>query len=335
MASDRPPRPATQSDVAREVGVSRTLVSFAFRGAPGVSDETKQAIFAAAKRLGYRPNAVAADLARKHRSAVGLYLLDIRNEIYADILSGVRTALSQEPNRLILSVSRSVDGEDRGAVESLIEARVGIIIAATLLDPDEAVHEMAASVPLVSVTRPVAGVDSVYSDDSFGARAAVEHLLTLGHTRIAHLAGPAHDGHVVRRRSYEQAMRRAGLVPQTLCADDFTQESGHRAAARLLGQADRPTAIFCHNDQLALGTREAAYAMGLSIPRDLSLIGYDNSRTAGLHGIDLTSVDLHAARLGEAAGQVALERLRNPEAPAADRRFTPRLVVRSSTARPA
>jgi DNA-binding LacI/PurR family transcriptional regulator len=118
MASDRPPRPATQSDVAREVGVSRTLVSFAFRGAPGVSDETKQAIFAAAKRLGYRPNAVAADLARKHRSAVGLYLLDIRNEIYADILSGVRTALSQEPNRLILSVSRSVDGEDRGAVES-------------------------------------------------------------------------------------------------------------------------------------------------------------------------------------------------------------------------
>ncbi|WNZ05822.1 substrate-binding domain-containing protein [Paenarthrobacter ureafaciens] len=102
-----------------------------------------------------------------------------------------------------------------------------------------------------------------------------------------------------------------------------------------MGQADRPTAIFCHNDQLALGTREAAYAMGLSIPRDLSLIGYDNSRTAGLHGIDLTSVDLHAARLGEAAGQVALERLRNPEAPAADRRFTPRLVVRSSTARPA
>lgn len=332
---NHPRRAATQSDVAREVGVSRTLVSFAFRGAPGVSGETKQAIFEAARRLGYRPNAVAADLARKHRSAVGLYMLDIRNEIYADILSGVRTALAHEHNRLILSVSRSVDGEDRGALESLIEARVGIIIAATLLDTDEEVHDMARTVSLVSVTRPVEGVDSVYSDDAFGARAATEHLLGLGHTRIAHLAGPVHDGHVVRRRAYEQTMRDAGLVPQTVCADDFTQQSGERAAATILEQNDRPTAIFCHNDQLALGTREAAYAKGLSIPEDLSLIGYDNSRTAGLHGIDLSSVDLHAVQLGVAAGEVALHRLANPDGPPADRKFTPKLVLRHSTARPA
>ncbi|MFK0007291.1 LacI family DNA-binding transcriptional regulator [Paenarthrobacter sp. NPDC090520] len=335
MASENQQRrAATQSDVAREVGVSRTLVSFAFRGAPGVSGETKEAIFEAARRLGYRPNAVAADLARKHRSAVGLYLMDIRNEIYADILSGVRTALAQQHNRLILSVSRSADGEDRGALESLIEARVGIIIAATLLDPDHDVHEMARSVSLVSVTRPVEGVDSVYSDDAYGARVATEHLLGLGHTRITHLAGLAYDGHLVRRRAYEQTMRDAGLVPQTVCADDFTQDSGERAAARILDQADRPTALFCHNDQLALGAREAAYARGISIPGDLSLIGYDNSRTARLHGIDLTSVDLHAVQLGEAAGEVALERLANPDGPPADRKFMPQLVLRRSTARP-
>lgn len=331
MVLDRQHRPATQSDVAREVGVSRTLVSFAFRGAPGVSEETKQAIFDAAKRLGYRPNAVAADLARKHRSAVGLYLMDIRNEVYADILSGVRTALPQDRNRLILSVSRSVDGVDPGALESLIEARVGIIIAATLLDSDEHVLEMAQVVPLVSVTRQVVGVDSVYSDDAAGARAATEHLIGLGHTRIAHLAGPIYDGHVVRRQSYDQTMRDAGLTPQTLSADDFTQDAGQRAAAYLLDQLDRPTAIFTHNDQLALGAREAAYAKGLSIPSDLSLIGYDNSRTASLHGIGLTSVDLHAVELGQIAGTVALERLNNPDAPVADKRLTPQLVLRNST----
>ncbi|WP_347110391.1 LacI family DNA-binding transcriptional regulator [Paenarthrobacter sp. S56] len=330
-----PRRAATQSDVAREVGVSRTLVSFAFRGTPGVSAETRQAIFDAAKRLGYRPNAVAADLASKHRSAVGLYLMDIRNEIYADILSGVRTALSEGRNRLILSVSRSVDGEDRGALESLIEARVGIIIAATLLESDEEVHEMAATVPLVSVTRRVEGVDSVYSDDAMGARAATGHLLALGHTRIAHLAGPAYDGHIARRRAYEETMHDAGLAHQTLQADDFTQDSGYRAAGHLLDQTDRPSAIFTHNDQLALGVREAAYARGLSIPRDLSLVGYDNSRTAGLHGIDLTSVDLHAVALGQAAGVVALERLADPDGPRAHRRLTPQLVVRQSTAPPA
>lgn len=335
MVIDNRRRSATQSDVAKEVGVSRTLVSFAFRGAPGVSEETKQAIFLAAKRLGYRPNAVAADLARKHRSAVGLYLMDIRNEVYADILSGVRTALPQNGNRLILSVSRSVDGEDQGALESLIEARVGIVIAATLLDSDERVHELARIVPLVSVTRPVEGVDSVYSDDAAGARAATEHLISLGHTRIAHLAGPVHDGHTLRRRSYAQTMRDAGLKPLVLAAEDFTQDAGQRAAAELLGMADRPTAIFTHNDQLAFGAREAAYAMGLSVPSELSLVGYDNSRTSGLHGIELTSVDLRAVELGQIAGAVALERLGNPEGPIADRRLTPQLVLRSSTAPPA
>ncbi|MFE4198264.1 LacI family DNA-binding transcriptional regulator [Paenarthrobacter sp. NPDC056912] len=334
MAPDHRHRPATQSDVAREVGVSRTLVSFAFRGAPGVSGQTRQAIFDAAKRLGYRPNAAAADLARKHRSAVGLHLMDIRNEVYADILSGVRMALPQDSNRLILSVSRSVDGVDQGALESLIEARVGIIIAATLLDSDEHVRELARIVPLVSVTRPVDGVDSVYSDDAAGARAATQHLLGLGHTRIAHLAGPLYDGHIVRRQSYEQTMRDAGLKPLTLAADDFTQDAAQRAATQLLLEADRPTAIFTHNDQFALGAREATYALGLSIPRDVSLVGYDNSRTARLHGIELTSVDLHAVELGQWAGAVALDRLNDPEVPIADKKLAPELVVRTSTAPP-
>lgn len=334
MTLERQHRPATQADVAREVGVSRTLVSFAFRGAAGVSDETKEAIFDAAKRLGYRHNAAAAALASKSRTAVGLYLLDLRNEVFSDVLNGVRLALPQARNRLILSVARSIGGEDQGAVDSLIEARVGIIIAATLLETDERVRELAQTVPVVSVTRRVEGVDSVYPDDRAGARAAVEHLLGLGHTRIAHLAGPPFDGHTVRQETYEQVMRDAGLSPRTVVAGDFTQEAGERAAAELLGGPGRPTAVFTHNDQFALGVREAAYGMGLTVPGDLSLVGYDDSRTARLHGIDLTSVDMHAVELGKIAGGVALERLSNPGAPIADRCVTPRLVVRGSTAPP-
>ena len=117
MSIQRPHRPATQADVAREVGVSRTLVSFAFRDAAGVSPETRQAIFDAAKRLGYRHNAAAAALASKSRTAVGLYLLDLRNEVYSDVLNGVRLALPQAGNRLILSVSRSIGGVDQGAMD--------------------------------------------------------------------------------------------------------------------------------------------------------------------------------------------------------------------------
>ena len=127
-------------------------------------------------------------------------------------------------------------------------------------------------------------------------------------------------------------MRDAGLVPWTVPADDFTQDAGQRAAAELLDSVDRPTAIFTHNDQFALAAREAAYARHLAIPGDLSLVGYDNSRTGRLHGIDLTSVDLHAVELGRIAGTVAMERLNDPDAPMADKRLAPELVVRNSTA---
>jgi DNA-binding LacI/PurR family transcriptional regulator len=327
------PRPVTQEDVARAVGVSRTLVSFAFRGAPGVSAEMRQTILAAAKELGYRHNAAAADLASKQASAIGLFLLDLRNEVYADIFQGVREAVGDARNRLILSVSQSTGEIDRGSVDSLIEARVGIIIAATLLDSDARVRELAASVPIVNVTRRVSGVDSVYSDDWAGARAATQHLLGLGHTRIAHVTAMQYEGHEGRRRSYSAAMHNAGLAPEVVIADDYTQLAAERAAAVLLKGTDRPTAVFAHNDEMALGVREAGYAAGLSIPRDLSIVGYDNSRIAQLHGIDLTSVDMQARELGRSAGVAALNRLAAPDTPIVDRCTEPRLIIRNSTAR--
>ena len=338
-------RPATQADVARAVGVSRTLVSFAFRGAPGVSEETRQAILDAAKRLGYRPNAAAADLARKRASAVGLHLLDLRNEVYADVFAGVREALAPTAHRIILGVAHTSDGVgesvgnggtggDEADLGPLIEARVGVVIAATLIDPDERVRALALDVPIVSVARRVEGVDSVYSDDEAGSRAATEHLLGLGHTRIAHVTGPYHEGMHARRRAYDAVMHDAGLPPRVVTAPGYSLAAGEAAARELLAGPDRPTAVVAHNDQLALGVRETALRRGLRVPEDLSLTGYDDSRTAGLAGIDLTSVDLGARALGLAAGRAALTRLAHPDAPAVDECSQPRLVVRGSTAPP-
>ncbi|MGT2462705.1 LacI family DNA-binding transcriptional regulator [Sinomonas atrocyanea] len=336
-SSPRPPRPATQADVAREVGVSRTLVSFAFRNAPGVSEETRHAILEAARRLGYRPNRIAADLARKRAATVGLYLLDLHNEVYADIFAGVREALEGSGVRLILSVGdvrRRGGAEPGDEVESLLEARVGVVIAATLTGPDASLREAAAAVPLVSVARRIEGVDSIYSDDAAGARAATEHLLDLGHTRIVHLTGPRWEGHTERQRAYREAMHDAGLPPRVVAAPEFTFEAAQAAAARILEGPDRPTAVFAHNDQMALGVREAAEALGLRVPGDLSVVGYDDSRIARLAGIRLTSVDLDAHALGSAAGAAALARLADPSGPAVDRCSAPRLVVRTSTAPP-
>jgi len=318
--------------VAREVGVSRTLVSFAFRGVPGVGDDTKRAIFEAAERLGYRHNVVAADLASKRPSTIGLYLLDFRNEVYAEIFRGVRDALNPARNRLILAVSDADEPADDNAVDSLVDARVGVIIAATLFLPDDRVRALSRTVPVVNVARQIDGMDSVYADNVAGARIATQHLLDLGHRRIAHLTGPEHEGHLQRRQAYAEVMRAAGLTPQVVIAPGYSQDAAERAARAMLDVADRPTAVFAHNDQIALGAREAAHALGLRVPDDLSLVGYDNSRITRLHGIDLTSIDQDARGLGREAGVAALVRLRDPDAPPADRNRQPSLVVRGSTA---
>jgi DNA-binding LacI/PurR family transcriptional regulator len=129
-------------------------------------------------------------------------------------------------------------------------------------------------------------------------------------------------------------MENAGLAPEVVIADDYTQQAAERAGTVLLNGTDRPTAVFAHNDEMALGVREAGYAAGLSVPEDLSIVGYDNSRIAQLHGIDLTSVDMQARELGRAAGAAALNRLASPDTPVVDRCTEPRLIVRNSTAPP-
>ncbi|WP_245413262.1 LacI family DNA-binding transcriptional regulator [Arthrobacter celericrescens] len=324
----------TQSDVARHLGVSRTLVSFAMRGAPGVSEDMRRQILSAADALGYRRNVQAADLARKRPTAVGLHLVDLHNDVYADIFSGVQEVLRANDSRLVISVNATPYGPDPRALDPLFEAQVGVIIAATLLDPDERVQELNRRVPLVNVTRSVPGVDSIHSDDISGGRLATEHLLELGHRNIAHLCGPAFEGHLERRTGYRDTMLEHGLQPLIVEAAGFSRRDAAAVALDVLASppGQRPSAIFAHSDELALGVREAAASLGLSIPRDLSLVGYDNSRVAGLHGIDLTTVDLHARELGRAAGRAAVERMLYPASPAVDRILAPALVTRSSTA---
>jgi len=327
-------RAVTQSDVARHLGVSRTLVSFAMRGAPGVSEDMRRQILGAADALGYRRNVQAADLARKRPTAVGLHLIDLHNDVYADIFSGVQEVLRSTGSRLVISVNATPYGPDPRALDPLFETQVGVIIAATLLDPDERVRELNRRVPLVNVTRSVPGVDSIHSHDISGGRLATEHLLELGHRKIAHLCGPAFEGHLDRRIGYRDTMLEHGLRPHVVEAAAFSRAEATAVALKVLDApaGQRPSAIFAHSDELALGVREAAAALGLSIPGDLSLVGYDNSRVAGLHGIGLSTVDLHAYELGRAAGQAALQRMLYPDSPVVDRILAPTLVTRSSTA---
>jgi DNA-binding LacI/PurR family transcriptional regulator len=320
-------------DVAARAGVSRALVSMAFRGLKGVAAEKQRRIFSAAEELGYRHNAIAARLASRRTGTMGLFLLDLYNEVFADILTGVRAATAEAGVKVVLSVGDpSRDGE-RGEVESLLDMRVDSAVIAGSLLPDKELVEIGAQVPVVSVTRLVPGIDSVATDDRLGGRLAAEHLIGLGHRSIAYLAPPTGPLYSDRERGYRDVLDAAGLRPRVV-RSDFTQHGAAAVAAGLLGSADRPTAIFANNDVMALGVLEAAVELGLDVPGELSVVGYDDTRLAALPGVWLTSVNQQARRLGELAGERAIRRTSDGPATVQHTLLDPSLVLRRTTAHP-
>jgi DNA-binding LacI/PurR family transcriptional regulator len=178
----------------------------------------------------------------------------------------------------------------------------------------------------------VAGVDIVVDDDELGARLAVDHLVQLGHTRIAHIEGARSTTARYRRSGYEAAMAGHGLTERiVVTAGDFTEEGGYRAARTLLGADPRPTAIFCPNDLVATGALSAADELDLEVPTDVSIVGYDNTHLAAIRHISLTSVDQPRRDMGRVAAELLTARIEDPTRIPAQTLVTPHLVVRSTT----
>lgn len=323
----------TMSDVARAAGVSPALVSLAFRDAYGVSKSSRERILATAAKMGYQPNRVAARLASKDDDTLGVFLLDLHNEVFADMFDGMREAAHRSGRELVLSVG-SISGDlDRPALDSLMRARVDVTIAAGLLLPDADLAAYLGRLPLVSVARIVPGFDAVASDNELGATLAVEHLLSLGHRRIVHLASPPTDGYLGRREGYNRVMKKAGLTPQAITCG-YSRSEASEIAGPLLDSAERPTAIFTHNDQTALGVLDAVHAKGLRVPEDISVVGYDNTSASKLPGVDLTTVDLHPVDLGRRAAEIAILRSNDRTLEPMVEVFSPSLLVRASSAPP-
>lgn len=323
----------TMADVAREAGVSLSLVSLAFRDAYGVSEQKKQHILSTARRMNYQPNAVAARLARKVDDTLGVFLLDLRNEVFVDMFDGMRLAAAEAGRELVISVG-SITGElDRPALDSLLQARVDVVVAAGLLLPDEDLVAYRGRLRLVSVARAVPGFDSVNSDNARGARLATEHLLGLGHRRIVHLANRPSDGYLERREGFSRTVREHGVEPW-IVEVDYSREAATRAASELFDLAAPPTAVLAHNDQMALGVLDALHLRGLSAPQDVSVVGYDNTTPSRGPRVLLTTVDLHALDLGRRAAEVALWRSTHPDDEPVVEVSIPSLVVRASTGPP-
>lgn len=317
----------TMEDVAAAAGVSRALVSIAFRGVEGVSDKTRARIFEVASQLGYTPNRIAARLAGKGNDTIGVFLQDLHNDVFADIYDGIRSITEPLGIQLVLAVGGTTAESEQRALATLLGSRVDIVLAAGLTLSDESVTAFAKQMRLVSVARKISGIDSVYSNNFVGAQLAVDHLVAHGHARIAFLANPQTDGYLDRQAGYLASMASYGLEPQ-IQPTTYLRAQAAIDAGELLDGPVVPTAIFAHNDVAALGVMDAMLARNLVPGQDLQVVGYDNSTLAHTPMLALTTVDLRAQDLGRAAAELAVERLNGQTEPRLETVLEPNLVVR-------
>jgi DNA-binding LacI/PurR family transcriptional regulator len=329
-------RAPTMEDVAREAGVSRALVSLVMRERPNVSEERRRRVLAVAAKLGYRPNAMARSLASRRTRTVGVILDDLRNPFFAEIAGGVEELASGLGYQLLLAAGGRQAKRERAALGALLEHRVSGIILVSPRMPARHIAAAAAEAPLVIVGRTVRGIDadSVLINEAHGTGLVIDHLVGLGHERIAHVDGGRGAGGPQRRSGYLREMRTRRLGRHALVIPgDFTEEAGVNAAGELLRLPELPTAIFAANDMVAAGLLGGFDRAGVDVPGDISIVGYDNISIAHLAHVSLTTVDQPRTDMGRLALELLLDRIENRR-PNELRLIEPSLVVRSTTAPP-
>lgn len=323
-------------DVAREAGVSRALVSLVMRGSPKVAEATRRRVQEVAGRLGYSPNRLASRLASKRTGAVGVYLLDVHNPVFADIYDGIAEAVVDAGVQLMVSLgsstSASTAASERAAIASFADLRVDGILVAGYMGTGRELLASAGETPAVALTRLLDGVDSVAADEVRGGELAVEHLHALGHRGIAHIAVPQGSPYGDRRAGYASAARRLGLR-ELVVEEEMTEAGGRRAMEMMLGLSETPSAVFANNDLSALGAMSAVRAAGLRVPEDVSVLGYDDTALAASDLVQLSSIDQHSREIGRLGAARLLSRLAGEALPPQGA-LAPRLIPRASTAPP-
>lgn len=319
-------------DVARRAGVSQSLVSLVIAGNTSVrvAEATRTRILKAARDLGYRPNVVAQALVRRRSYAIGLIIPDLRNAFFADVVSGAERVAASEGYAVLFCDAVGVPAEQH--LEALRARQIdGVIIDAM---GAASLNEGAlAGLNVVLIDEPSDAILGVTSDAEGAGRLAAEHLLKLGHLHIGFL-GPASEvwAFRMRERGFLQALRRAGITiaPQDLRRAPPTVDGGRTSIRALLGQPERPTAVFCANDLMALGALKACASMGIEVPSQLSVVGCDDIETARLVSPELTTIAVPARELGARAARMLL-RLLDGESVRPAKALPVRLVVRGTT----
>lgn len=312
----------TLIDVAKQAGVALVTASRALNGTGFVSAETRKKVVAAAKALGYSPNLSAKILKGGRPNLLGLAVSNLQSSVINEIIGAVSLAAKQAGLDLIIyNASTELGAPKQQDINRVLGGLCeGILLVLPTAQEGLLAEFESSSVPVVLINywRNETRLPTVRGDNYEGSRAAVEHLIGLGHSRIAFITGSSYTGQSQeRQRGYQDALRRAGIRPvkSLVVQGDFTQSGGFEAAQQLLAQPKPPTAIFAANDAMAIGAMDALKEKGLRIPGDVSVVGFDDSPASNHVYPRLTTVRQPLSEIGEQAVRLILQRIRG-QAPA-------------------
>jgi LacI family transcriptional regulator len=336
------PRSAGVKDVAAAAGVSLGTVSNVLNRPDRVSEATRRRVEDAMRRLGFVRNESARQLRAGRSHTLAYVMLDATNPFFSDVAQGIEDTAERADLSLFSCNSDNRAERELAYLNRLEQQRVqGILI--TPVDPDAPILTdlVRRGTPIVIVDRTRKGDAhcSVAVDDVLGGELAAKHLLDLGHGRIAFVGGPGTIGQVRDRRDgATRALRQAGLRPDQLVIVEtaaMTVAEGRAAGERIAGipSASRPTAAVCANDLLALGLLQQCVALGIRVPDDLAIVGYDDIDFAAAAAVPLTSVRQPRRKLGSTAAELLIDEASNPDHVHQQVVFTPELVARASTRR--
>lgn len=333
------PSPATANDVAKLAGVSQPSVSRAFTPGASQSAQMRQKILAAAQTLGYRPNFLARSLKAKKSNMIALAISHLENPFYAQVVKELSEQL-RASNRQVLLFTASDRNVPDPALANVLNFQVdALIMAATRASPELMAQCLAVGVPIVQINRETkhSEVSTVRGKNKWAGKTAAQHFFDAGHTRFAYVGGTKSSSTTrIRYNGFKQYLAEKGIHSVPVAYGNNSFEGATTAARELLSAPERPDAIFCASDYMAFAIIDIAKnEFNLNVPKDLSVIGFDDVPEAGKDFYDLTTFYQPASLLVEAAIKAADEMIAHPENGGQRYHVSGELIIRGSTRNPA
>ncbi len=320
-------------DVARVAKVSQSSVSRVFTPGVPVSDETRARVLAAARKLGYSPDAIARSLIMRHTNIIGIVMADITNPFYPNVLDQFTHRLQANGKQTLLfnsTTGRDVDDTLPLVLQYRVDA---IIITSATLSSAMADECARLGTPVILFNRyiPKSKASAICCDNVAGGRMVADLLVNAGHKRIAYVAGRANTStNVDREKGFAARLRECGVKEWLREQGEYTHESGYAAARRLLTRADPPDAIFAANDIMAMGVLDAARELGVRVPDELSVIGFDGIPSGAWQAYSLTTIRQPVEEMIDATLELVEARIEKPEAKPVIKMIPGTLVKRNS-----